>query len=146
MPGNITSVSLRSYWVSKYEDKFDEEYPNNDRIIELQLLKRLMTELGYHVVLEAIDQFMFGVKKEQASIKLFASRKYFTRRFKDLIAEKDIVKYQRLLPWYNENNQTKINLLLQRYKNYVYALSLTHDDLQDMKLIVDELKTIPIEN
>jgi len=142
------SISLRNYWISRYEDKFSERYNKSNLIIELCMLKRLLKNFDYYLILEAIDQFFFNIKnkKELASIKLFASNKYFNRNFENLIKSKEIIKYKRLILWYSEENQKKIRSLLQRYNNYLYAISLSDEDINEKYKIIEELKMIPTEN
>ena len=141
----MNSYSLRQYWISKYEEKFQEKYVTDKANIEFVLLKRLLDKFGQYLLLEAIDRFFNGIKKEKASILLFASNKFFGVYFKDLIREKDVIQYQRMLPWYKQENQIKIKKLLQAYRTYLYALSLSQEDLTEMSLIVEKLKNIPIE-
>jgi len=142
------SISLRNYWISRYEDKFSERYNKSNLIIELCMFKRLLKNFDYYLILEAIDQFFFNIKnkKELASIKLFASNKYFNRNFENLIKSKEIIKYKRLILWYSEENQKKIRSLLQRYNNYLYAISLSDEDINEKYKIIEELKMIPTEN
>jgi len=142
------SISLRNYWISRYEDKFNERYNKSNLIIELCMFKRLLKNFDYYLILEAIDQFFFNIKnkKELASIKLFASNKYFNRNFENLIKSKEIIKYKRLILWYSEENQKKIRSLLQRYNNYLYAISLSDEDINEKYKIIEELKMIPTEN
>lgn len=141
----MNSYSLRQYWISKFEDKFQEPYITEKANIEFVLLKRLLDKFGQYLLLEAIDRFFNTIKKEKASILLFASNKFFGVYFKDLIREKDVIQYQRMLPWYNQENQIKIKKLLQAYRNYAYALSLSQEEINEMLLIVEKLKNIPME-
>lgn len=141
----MNSYSLRLYWTSKYEDKFEEVYSNDKLYIELAQFKRLLKNFNHYIILEAIDQFFSNIDKEKASIALFASNNYFNKRFNDLIKEKDIIKYTRLLPWYNIENQTTIKSLTQRYNNYIYALSLNQEDLEDMEDIINKLENLEME-
>lgn len=141
----MNPYSLRVYWTSKYEDNFEESYPNDRLYIELAQFKRLLKNFNQYIILEAIDQFFSYVDKDKASISLFSSNNYFTSRFSDLIKEKDIIKYKRLLPWYSTDNQTIIKSLVQRYNNYIYALSINKEDLEDMEYIVNRLESIEME-
>jgi hypothetical protein len=141
----MNSYSLRQYWISKFEDKFNESYQTDKANIEFVLLKRLLDKFGQYLLLEAIDRFFNTIKKEKASILLFASNKFFSVYYKDLIREKDVIQYQRMLLWYNQENQIKIKKLLQAYRNYLYALSLSQEELDEMSLIVEKLKNIPTE-
>jgi hypothetical protein len=141
----MNSYSLRQYWISKFEDKFKEPYITDKANIEFVLLKRLLNNYNEYLLLEAIDRFFAGIKKDKASILLFASNKFFGVYFKDLIREKDVIQYQRLLPWYNQENQKKIKALLQAYRNYIYALSLSQEEVDEMPLLIKKLKNIPME-
>jgi len=143
--GKMGPFALREYWVSKYEDLFSEPYPKDKLAIELALFKKLLKNFNHYIILEAIDFFFSNVTKEKASIFLFTSYKYFPKRFENLIKEKDIIKYKRLLPWYNKEDQCIIKSLLQRYGNYLYALSLNQEDLDDMNLIISTLENIRME-
>jgi len=109
-------------------------------------LKRLLTTYNKYLLLEAIDIFFKNIKKEKASLLLFSSNKFFPEYFKNLIKEKDTIQYQRMLPWYSEENQTKIRKLLQLYGNYLYALSLCQEEIDEMQSIRENLKDIPMEN
>ena len=141
----MNTFSLRQYWVSKYEEKFKESYITDKTNVEFSLLKRLLDKFGQYLLLEAIDRFFNTIKKEKASILLFASNKFFGVYFKDLIREKDVIQYQRMLSWYKQENQIKIKQLLQAYRNYSYALSLSQEEVDEMSLIVEKLKNIPLE-
>jgi hypothetical protein len=141
----MNSYSLRQYWITKFEETYHEPYRTDKANIEFVLLKRLLDKFGQYLLLEATDRFFNGIKKEKASILLFASNKFFGVYYKDLIREKDVIQYQRMLPWYNQENQTKIKKLLQAYRNYLYALSLSQEELDDMSLIVEKLKNIPTQ-
>jgi hypothetical protein len=142
---SMNSLSLRRYWVSKYEDRFGQPYPKEKLGIELALFKKLLKNFNHYIILEATDLFFSDVTKEKASIFLFTSGKYFSKMFENLIKEKDIIKYKRLLPWYNKDDQSKIMMLLQRYNNYLYALSLSQEDVDDMGRIIDTLENIEME-
>ena len=141
----MNSYSLRQYWISKFEDKFEESYITDKAKIEFFILKKLLDKFGQYLLLEAIDRFFNTIKKEKASILLFASNKFFDVYFRDLIREKDVIQYQRLLPLYNKENQIKIKELLQAYRNYAYALSLSQEEINEMSSIVEKLKNIPVE-
>jgi hypothetical protein len=139
----LNAFTARRYWVSKFEDTFEEGYENSKIKLELFLLKRLLDKFGQYLLLEAIDRFFKNIKKDKASITLFASNKFFDVYFKDLIREKDIIQYQRMLPWYELENQNKIKDLIQVYRNYLYAISLSQEDINEMSLIIQKLKNIP---
>jgi len=141
----MTSFQLRKYWISSYQNKFSEKYSQDKQYIELALFKNLLKNFNYYTILEATDQFFSKITKDKASILLFASKKYFPGQFKDLIKEKDIIQYQRMLPWYSKENQIKIRSYIQQYRNYLYAISLTQEDLDSMFDTLEELKNIPME-
>jgi hypothetical protein len=48
-----------------------------------------------------------------------------------------------MLPWYELENQNKIKDLIQVYRNYLYAISLSQEDINEMSLIIQKLKNIP---
>ena len=98
------------------------------------------------LILEAIDNFFLIARKEQANILLFASKKYFTSAFRSLIKEKDVVQYNRMILWYSKENQERVKNLIQLYKHYIYAISLSSEDIEIMKVIINELKNIEMEN
>ena len=142
----MTAYDLHKYWIAKYEDTFKEQYQSDKIKIEPFLLKRLLATYNKYLLLEAIDIFFKNIKKEKASLLLFSSNKFFPEYFKNLIKEKDTIQYQRMLPWYSEENQTKIRKLLQLYGNYLYALSLCQEEIDEMQSIRENLKDIPMEN
>ena len=142
----MNAYDLHKYWIAKYEDTFNEQYQSDKIKIEPFLLKRLLTTYNKYLLLEAIDIFFKNIKKEKASLLLFSSNKFFPEYFKNLIKEKDTIQYQRMLPWYSEENQTKIRKLLQLYGNYLYALSLCQEEIDEMQSIRENLKDIPMEN
>ena len=107
------------------------------------MLKQLLKKYKQYILLEAIDNFFATIKKDKASILLFASNKFFPSFFKDLIKEKDIIQYKRMLPWYSPVDQSKIHDLIRVYKSYLYALSLSQDEIDEMPLILEKLKNIP---
>ena len=139
------AFSIREYWISKYEGTFKIEYISDKRNIELALFKALINRYNYYLVLEATDRFFATIKKEKATILLFASKKFFESSFGDLTKEIEVVEYYRLLPWYSEENQATIKDLTQAYRNYSHALSLSQEDIDNMNIIVKRLKDIPIE-
>ncbi len=141
----MNSFDIRNYWLSKYEDKFNKSYASEKPLIELGMLKRLLNKYSPYLLLEAIDMFLSDIKEEKASIILFASNKFFNSYFEELIKEKDIVKYQRMISWYSKDNQTLIRSLIQEYKNFVYAISLYPEDREYMSLTLEKLKNIPME-
>lgn len=141
----MNAYTIRQYWISKYEDKFGEEYVSEKANIESFLLKHLLNNYNQYLLLQAIDLFFQTTKKERASIMLFASKKFFSRNFKDLIKEKDIVQYQRMMAWYSPEDQIKVRELLQSYRNYLYALSLSQEELNEKDLILEKLKNIPVD-
>jgi hypothetical protein len=142
----MNAYTIRQYWLSKYEDKFQEEYVSEKAKIEPFLLKRLLNNYNQYLVLEAIDRFFSNTKKERASILLFASKKFFEGYFKDLIKEKDVIQYQRMLPWYSLENQVKIRDLIQAYRNYIFAISLSQEEIDEMGVILERLRNIPLDN
>tara|TARA_Y100000310_G_C20177948_1_gene576733 strand:+ start:59 stop:490 length:432 start_codon:yes stop_codon:yes gene_type:complete len=139
----MNGFNVRQYFISKYEDVFQEDYFSDKAKIESFLLKRLLNNYNKYFLLEAIDKFFATVKKDRASILLFASNKFFTSFFSDLIKEKDIIQYQRMLPWYSSEDQLKIQDLTRVYKSYLYALSLCQEEIDEMPLILEKLKNIP---
>jgi hypothetical protein len=141
----MNAFTLREYWLSKYEDKFQEEYKPTKKEIEPFLLRRLVKNYGPYLTLEAMDKFFSMAKKERASILLFASSKFFESYFKELIKEKDIIEYKRMISWYSIVNQDRIKMLIQRYRDYLYAISLSQEDIEEMEAILEELKSIPIK-
>ena len=138
----MNGFNARQYFISKYEDTFQENYVSSKGNIESFLLKRLLNKYKKYLLLEAIDKFFATIKKDQASILLFASNKFFSSFFSDLIKEKDIIQYQRMLPWYSSEDQSKIHDLMRVYKSYLYALSLSQDEIDEMPLILEKLKNI----
>jgi len=138
----MNSFEVRQYFISKYEDTFQEDYVSNKSSIESFLLKQLLNKYKKYLLLEAIDKFFATIKKDKASILLFVSNKFFPSFFEDLIKEKDIIQYQRMLPWYSSEDQSKIHDLMRVYKSYLYALSLSQDEIDEMPLILEKLKNI----
>ena len=138
----MNSFEVRQYFISKYEDTFQEDYVSNKSSIESFLLKQLLNKYKKYLLLEAIDKFFATIKKDKASILLFVSNKFFPSFFEDLIKEKDIIQYQRMLPWYSSGDQSKIHDLMRVYKSYLYALSLSQDEIDEMPLILEKLKNI----
>ena len=138
----MNGFDVRQYFISKYEDTFQEDYVSNKSSIESFLLKQLLNKYKKYLLLEAIDKFFATIKKDKASILLFVSNKFFPSFFEDLIKEKDIIQYQRMLPWYSSEDQSKIHDLMRVYKSYLYALSLSQDEIDEMPLILEKLKNI----
>ncbi len=138
----MNGFNVRQYFISKYEDTFQEDYVSNKSSIESFLLKQLLNKYKKYLLLEAIDKFFATIKKDKASILLFVSNKFFPSFFEDLIKEKDIIQYQRMLPWYSSEDQSKIHDLMRVYKSYLYALSLSQDEIDEMPLILEKLKNI----
>tara|TARA_Y100000034_G_scaffold10138_1_gene10711 strand:- start:161 stop:589 length:429 start_codon:yes stop_codon:yes gene_type:complete len=138
----MNGFDVRQYFISKYEDTFQEDYVSNKSSIESFLLNQLLNKYKKYLLLEAIDKFFATIKKDKASILLFVSNKFFPSFFEDLIKEKDIIQYQRMLPWYSSEDQSKIHDLMRVYKSYLYALSLSQDEIDEMPLILEKLKNI----
>ena len=124
----MTSQSLRAYFISKYKQKFGEKYPSKYRWRELSVLTKLLNQYSQYLILEAIDRFISEIDRERAAICYFASDKVFSNKFSDLIRNKDVVRYRRLMPLYSQENQKIIKKLLWEYDTYLGAISLNGEE------------------
>ena len=140
----MTNQSLRSYFASKYKQKFGKQYHSKNKWSELTLLTKLLDKYSYYLILEAIDRFISEIDLNRASVCYFASDKVFKNKFFDLIRRKEVVKYRRLLPLYSLENQKTIKKLLWEYDTYLGAISLSKEDLDKKKEIISILEGLKI--
>ena len=140
----MTNYELRSYFASKYRQKFNKQYRSRQKWPELSLLSKLLTNYSHYVILEAIDRFISEIDEKRAHICYFASDKVFRDKFSDLIRKKQLVKYQRLLPFYSEEDQKVIKKLLWEYDTYLSAISLNPEDLKRKEEIIRVLEGLKI--
>jgi hypothetical protein len=138
----INCSTLRKYFVSMYSEKFYADYKTSRITVEMILLKRLLNEYSPYLILEAMDEFISKTPVSKISILYFASKKVFPERFKNLIRLKAVIDYQRLLPLYSEQDQATIRRLIQDYKNYAAAISLSQEDIDRKKEIIDILGSL----
>jgi len=140
----MTNQLLRSYFVSKYKQKFGKQYHSKYKWPELSVLTKLLNQYSQYLILEAIDRFISEINQERASICYFASDKVFSNKFSDLIRNKELVKYKRLIPFYSQEDQKIIKKLLWEYDTYLGAISLSQEDLIRKKEIISILGELKI--
>ena len=138
----MTNQELRSYFISKYKQRFNKQYRSRYKWQELSGLTRLLNQYSQYLILEAIDRFILEIDQEKASICYLASNKVFANKFSDLIRKKELVKYQRLMPFYSEEGQKIIKRLLWEYDTYLGAISLNQEDLVRKEEIIGTLREL----
>ncbi len=131
----MNSKDIRKYWSYKYSELFNRSYSNATYVLDLTLLKRLITKYGEYVVLEAIDRFLENEKIQYKNIKYFSNSKFFEDRFHDIINEKEIIKYKRLY-----KNNPPAQELIQEYSYYINAISLSDSEKLRKIEILEALK------
>jgi len=140
----MTSQSLRSYFASRYKQKFGKQYRSKYKWQELSVLAKLLNQYSQYLILEAIDRFISEIDQERAAICYFASDKVFSNKFSDLIRNKGIAKYRRLMPLYSQEDQKIIKKLLWEYDTYLGAISLSQEDLSRKREIISALEELKI--
>jgi len=135
----MNCIDLRKYFVSKYYQKYCNDYPDDRLTVELVLLKRLLKKYSFYTILDAIDQFIKVSNLDTARIFYFS--KIFQSRFRNLIKIDEIVIYKRFLPFY-EDDKEEVGQLLQEYNSYANALSLSHSEILRKKEILIILEEI----
>jgi len=140
----MNCLALRKYYSGKYYYRFGREYPETKITVELVLLKRLLKKYTDFTILEAIDRFLNHITGDKASILYFGSQKVFESKFKDIIRLDAIIKYKRLLPFYNEYVD-EVGKLIQEFASYANALSLSNEDISRRIEIVNRLEEIDAE-
>jgi len=133
----MNSKDMRKYWVNKYEEVTGQTYPDSEFIVDLVLLKRLITKYNEYVVLEAIDRFLENNKVKHKTIKYLCSKNFFNERFYDIINEQEVIKYKRL---YRSNPQVKE--LINEYQNYIDSISLSDSEKERKKEILETLRDL----
>ena len=141
----MNSLGLRRYFASRYQSKFHFSYDSKKFPVEVRLLKSLLDKYSEFLILEAIDQFIKEMPVDKANILYFASNKVFHNKFKQLIDLSAVIKYQRLIPLYKKEDQSKIRRLIFEYKDYLAALSLNPEDICRKKEITNELESFKYE-
>ena len=141
----MNSIGLRKYFISRYQSTFYSQHNNDKFAIEISFLKKLLDKYSEFLILEAIDQFIGSMPQSKANILYFASPKVFPNKFKHLITLKDVIKYQRLLPLYCKEDQSKIRRLINEYSNYIEVISLNPEDIERKKEIVSLLQNLTPE-
>lgn len=142
----MTTQSLRSYFASKYEQRFGKQYRSKYKWQELSVLTKLLNKYSQYLILEAIDRFISEIDRERASVCYFASDKVFSNKFSDLIKNKEIVEYKRLMPLYSQEDQKIIKKLLWEYDTYLGAISLNQEDLIRKREIINALEKLKYAN
>lgn len=140
----MTNQELRSYFTSKYKQRFGKQYRSRYKWPELSFLNKLLSQYSQHLILEAIDRFISEISQEKASICYFASDKVFSNKFSDLIRNKEIVKYRRLMSLYSQEDQKIIRKLLWEYDTYLGAISLSQEDLARKREIISSLEKLKL--
>ncbi len=136
--------SLRQYFIYKYNNKYGDSYDDCKKGLDLKLLKNLTAIYSYDVIYLAINYFFQKIPKQNASILLFSSRRFFDSEFERLIKNKDSAYYIRNINVFPEERRKKITTLLDEYTDYTSALVLSDEEITRKKEILKELEEIKI--
>jgi ribosomal protein S17E len=133
---------MRSYWSSKYFDRFNKKYKSEKRILELTLLKNLIKRHDEYIVIEAIDTFLTTSPESISSICFFATKKVFDNKFSDIIKSGKILKYKRHLRFYENDIKDRAAELVEEYIDYFDGLMMHNSDIERQIDIIKELEEI----
>ena len=136
----MNAKDLRYYFIRKCKEK-NKEFKSDKFIVEMVLLKKLITKHGEYVVMEAMDNFLDGVAKP-LSILYFASPKVFDDKFANVIKLGPILKYKRQLMLLPMDRRDKARDLIQEYLAYARSFNLSDSEKSRKQFIIKELEAI----
>ena len=130
----MNSKDIRNYWINKYNIETGKEYKSDNFLMELSLIKKLITKYKEYIVLEAIDIFLENSLSDIKLIKYFTSQKFFKDNFYYLIYNETFVRCKRL--YYNDS---RFRPYLDEYKHYLNCLCISDSEKVRRKELISIL-------